>query len=141
MHWVSTNRLQKIKFGVIFRVQDAVMLLVSARHHAWPVVDSAENMRLLGLLTRPKLLECLEPQKLLPGAQEELSLATIAENNQVLDVWPYVSQDPSILLHRTSVLTARTVFRNLGLRHLCIVDERHAIVSLVTRKDLCEIVE
>merc|ERR1712110_1183685 len=78
---------------------------------------------------------------LLPKDTEKVDLQACAENTQELNILKYASQDPFILAHRTSVLTAHTVFRNLGLRHLCVVDEHHAIVSLITRKDLCEIVE
>jgi len=135
------KNLAFVSFDRTFTVADAVQKLVTNKHHAWPVVENSDNMRLLGLLTRKKLLECLEDSELLPKETDKIDLKACAANEQELNIWKYASQDPFILAHRTSVLTAHTVFRNLGLRHLCVVDEHHAIVSLITRKDLCEIVE
>lgn len=124
-----------------FTISEAVNKLVSSRHNAWPVVENQNNMRLLGILTRPKLLDCLEAAGVLPDEKGEIHLDSEANSGKELEIWAFASRDPFILLHKTSVLMAHTTFRTLGLRHLCIVDEQHAIVSLVTRTDLCEVVE
>lgn len=135
------HALQKVDLEKPFLLHHAADLLVSSRHNAWPVVESAENMRLVGLLTRRRLLDCLEDNKLLPSAHTELHIDEHADAEKELIIDDYVARDPFILLHRTSVLAAHRTFRMLGLRHLCIVNERHSIVSLVTRNDLCGVVE
>lgn len=124
-----------------FRVQDAVAKLTQSRHHAWPVVDSLENMRLLGLLSRYKLLDCLAENKLLQTDAQTAELYNIKDTTQELDIWRHVRLDPFVLLSRTSVLDGYRTFRMLGLRHLCVVNERHQIVALITRADFCEVVE
>jgi len=131
-----------IEFRKPFTVADAVGKLLTTKHHAWPVVEDRASMRLLGIMTRSKLLTALEDSNTLPKAADgHVELKPIAEKQTDLNIWNFVSKDPFILSNRTSIYDAHRTFRMLGLRHLCIVNEKHAIVSLVTRKDLCEVVE
>lgn len=136
----DTQHLSVVEFKT-FRVRDAVAKLTQSRHHAWPVVDSAKNMRLLGLLSRYKLINCLSEKGLLRHDDETLELENLKENTQELDIWKYVRLDPFVLLSRTSVLSGYRTFRMLGLRHLCVANEHHQIVAMVTRADFCEVVE
>jgi len=136
------EQMDLIEFRQPFTVADAVAKLLSTKHHAWPVVEDRSSMRLLGIMTRPKLLDALEQDgTLLKAADGHVELKSIAEKQSALSIWDHVSKDPFILSNKTNIYDAHRTFRMLGLRHLCIVNEKHAIVSLVTRKDLCEVVE
>lgn len=133
-----------ICFNRSFKIKDAVEKLTSSRHHAWPVVDNFENKRLLGLLNRTKLLDCLEQSYTLPDAgmsEHDMTTAEEEKMEEMLNIWPSVDRYPSIIMAQTPVRQAYRMFRVLGLRHLCVVDERHGLLSFITRTDLAEVVE
>lgn len=69
-----------------------------------------------------------------------MDLKALAQDQTELKLEPFLDK-PFILLNSTSIYDANRTFRMLGLRHMCVVDEQHSIVSFVTRKDLCEAVE
>lgn len=137
------DQLEVVPVQQPFRVVDALDKLISTRHHAWPVVENLDNMRLLGLLSRERLLDCFEARHPLPkanGALQNLCLDDL-DVDEELNILEYVDRYPFLMAHRTPVRQAYRTFRSLGLRHLSVVDERHSILALVTRTDLCEVVE
>ena len=49
---------------------------------------------------------------------------------------PYTNQSAVTIQEHFSLHRTYIIFRTLGLRHLTVVDENHAVVGVITRKDL-----
>jgi hypothetical protein len=58
--------------------------------------------------------------------------------NRVIDLRPYINTSPATIHESASVRKAYTMFRGIGLRHLCVIDHEHVCVGLITRHDLLE---
>ncbi len=86
-------------------VRDALELLTGSRHCAWPVIESHDSTRLLGLLARNHLLDCLEHNETLLGdiAGRDISAA---EEAAVLDTGPFVHRYPVVMLQNAPVSQA-----------------------------------
>jgi chloride channel 7 len=70
----------------------------------------------------------------LPLGEEELDM--------FLDLGPYVNPAPYIVQADTSLSKVYNMFRQLNLRHLCVVPHVNDVIGIITRKDLHpEIVE
>jgi len=137
------------------RASDAAKMLYasaeSVKYHAWPVLDSAKSGRLQGLLMRQTLVECMEHDgnkaschELLKLSQAEEGIAAVElpiPKEHMLEIEPFIDRRPFVMLHYASLLNGYRVFRSLGLRHLCVVDEKHRLCCIVTRTDFAEIVE
>jgi len=139
--------LEVVYMSSTFKVCDALRILSATQHNAWPVLDTPTNGRLLGLLTRSRLLECLEERDTIPhGAGHERTGNVVidaagASASSPLAVRRFVDDKPFVVLHQTSLRLAYRTFRAMGLRHLCVVDAQHKLVSFITRTDLAEIAE
>jgi len=138
--------MEVVYSSLTFRVRDALRILTSSQHNAWPVLEDPETGRLIGLLTRQGLLDCLEARRHITASPKSDSFVINASGSgaaggPTLDVKPFVDVNPFVVLKRTSLRTAYRIFRTLGLRHLCVVDAHHALVSFITRTDLVEVAE
>eukprot|EP00882_Tetradesmus_deserticola_P012709 GHRQ01013468.1.p2 GENE.GHRQ01013468.1~~GHRQ01013468.1.p2 ORF type:complete len:174 (+),score=38.03 GHRQ01013468.1:298-819(+) len=56
--------------------------------------------------------------------------------SQVVDLSPYVNSSALKVQDTMSLERAYILFRNMGLRHLVVVDEHNRVRGIVTRKDL-----
>lgn len=56
----------------------------------------------------------------------------------MLDLSPYLNRSAPRVPHTCSVSRAYDMFRSLGLRHICVVDECNRVVGIVTRKELLD---
>ena len=63
---------------------------------------------------------------------------TAEENESWLDVRMYMDPSPHCLHSKSSIQRAYRYFRTLGLRHLIVIDNRHRVTGMLTRKDLTE---
>jgi CBS domain-containing protein len=59
-----------------------------------------------------------------------------SELDMYLDLRPVMNSAPFIIQHWASAQRCFALFRTMGLRHLCVIDERHFVVGVITRKDL-----
>jgi CBS domain-containing protein len=59
-----------------------------------------------------------------------------SELDMYLDLRAVMNCAPFIIQQWASAQRCFALFRTMGLRHLCVIDERHAVVGLITRKDL-----
>jgi CBS domain-containing protein len=89
-------------------------------HHGFPVVDG--DGLLVGLVSRRSLELAAD------GAGTSLE--------PHVDLSAVMDRSPITVFPRTPVSRAYTLFRKLGMRHLCVVDGRGRAVGMVTRKDL-----
>lgn len=63
---------------------------------------------------------------------------SLAERAFWMDLRPYMDTGPPIVSATTSVHRTYTMFRTLGLRHLCVVNQRHQLAGIITRDNLLE---
>eukprot|EP00850_Spirogloea_muscicola_P007472 SM000038S14285 [mRNA] locus=s38:72646:80165:+ [translate_table: standard] len=67
----------------------------------------------------------------LPGSQQYTDI-----DDTALDLRPYMNHAPLAVRKECSAQRAYVIFRNLGLRHLPVVDSEGRVVGIITRKDL-----
>ena len=56
--------------------------------------------------------------------------------DRAIDLLPYVDQHPLIVHTDFPLVKVYTLFRSLGLRHLCVVDSENKVQGILTRKEL-----
>ena len=56
----------------------------------------------------------------------------------VVDLRPYMNRSAARVPDTYSVARVYDMFRTLGLRHLCVVDDCNRVVGMVTRKELLD---
>lgn len=132
------------------RVGTIVEVLRITNHHAFPVVDDDVEISgkpvLFGLVLRSHLLVLLKKKKFLenrhshaqenssvvssaefskPGSGKGLTIEdielTVAEEEMFLDMHEIANTSPYTVVETMSLAKAYTLFRQLGLRHLCVV--------------------
>jgi len=112
-----------------------IATLVQTHFSGFPLVNRPEH-RVRGLVLREKLLEALHDAGVL-DASSALSGETLPEpEGVVVDLLPYADQAPEVQHWNTPLAKAYRHFMVAGLRHLCVVDETHRLVGVVTRSDL-----
>lgn len=93
-----------------------------------------------------KMMEPVEPRQSRQAVEQQM----VAINNaadwevdlapgllaQVVDLTPYVNTSALKVQESMSLERAYIMFRNMGLRHLLVVDEHNRVKGIVTRKDL-----
>jgi chloride channel 7 len=134
-------------------VADIVHVLTSNNHNAFPVVKSEENRSFVGLIMRSYLLlvlkfsvlggqqmfTSLEIDNILNDKRIELDdLLDRLENHneEVVNLSQFVHRSSVVVYHDSSLSTAYTMFRSLGLRQLTIINHRNEPVGMITRIDL-----
>ena len=60
------------------------------------------------------------------------------EKEQWLDVRPYMDASYYVIKQSASVMRAHRHFRNMGMRHLVVIDGENKVVGIITRKDLLD---
>jgi chloride channel 7 len=156
-----------IWFSKVERVGTIVEVLRDTKHHAFPVVDDdieySGKPVLLGLVLRSHLLVLLKKKHFLemkaahspeqgslvtsaefakPGSGKGLTIQEIeltpAEEEMFLDIHEVSNTSPYTVVETMSLAKAYTLFRQLGLRHLCVVprtSEGQPIIGILTRHD------
>lgn len=104
--------------------------LVQTQFSGFPLVSTPEN-QVIGLILREKLLIAL---------QEHSEDQQLEQNpGQAIDLMPYADETPEVKHWNTPLAKAHRHFTAAGLRHLCVVDETHRLVGILTRSDLAQI--
>eukprot|EP00927_Polykrikos_kofoidii_P035917 TRINITY_DN30403_c0_g1_i1.p1 TRINITY_DN30403_c0_g1~~TRINITY_DN30403_c0_g1_i1.p1 ORF type:complete len:1154 (+),score=143.52 TRINITY_DN30403_c0_g1_i1:151-3612(+) len=99
--------------------------LLQTQFSGFPLVSTPEN-QVVGLLLREKLVEALQA-------------AGASENDSPMNLLPYADQTPEVKHWNTPLARAHRHFTAAGLRHLCVVDESHRLVGILTRSDLAHL--
>ena len=68
-------------------------------------------------------------ERLPEGRQQQVLLSRI-------DISPYMNPDPLTVQPGCSMARVYSLFRGVGLRHLCVVNDRLEPLGMITRKDL-----
>lgn len=157
-----------IWFSKVERVGTIVEVLRSTNHNAFPIVDDDVEQSgqpvLFGLVLRSHLLVLLKKKQFSdnrysqaqkeqsslvtsaefakPGSGKGLTIDdiefTVAEEEMFLDIHEVANTSPYTVVETMSLAKTYTLFRQLGLRHLCVVprtSEGQPIIGLLTRHD------
>jgi len=147
------------------RVSDLLRSLEETTSNGFPVVEVGPHGRvLLGVVLRQHVLYSVADGRSLqdaPGADpaaidraqslvfsdlckptstaglglHDLTV-TAEEGARWLDLAPLVNPCPYVVQSDTSLTKVYSLFRTLGLRHLCVVPPQNQVVGILTRKDL-----
>jgi chloride channel 7 len=71
-----------------------------------------------------------------PSIDKVLAEIEDFERNYTIDLRPYMNPSPYSVPHTASLARIFRLFRALGMRHLVVVNDRHGVAGIVTRKDL-----
>eukprot|EP00249_Psilotum_nudum_P021324 c28067_g1_i1 orf=414-1721(-) len=149
------------------RVGTIVDVLKMTNHNAFPVIDDGESVSksptFFGLILRSHLLVILKHREFLssktivsvdhaqrftsvdfakPGSGKGSKTVDIEfteqEREMFVDLHPFTNTSPYTVVDTMSLAKAFTLFRQLGLRHLCVVPKTSGtkpIVGILTRHD------
>ncbi|KAL2634106.1 hypothetical protein R1flu_005585 [Riccia fluitans] len=155
-----------ITFKTVEKVGTVVDVLKTTRHNAFPVLEE-NGAYLCGLVLRSHIMVLLEKREFLPRLDDSydaegirLSSADFAKpgsgknlksigdlhfsaevQEMFLDLRFVTNTSPYTVVETMSLAKAFTLFRQLGLRHLCVIprkprpNEGSPIVGLLTRHD------
>eukprot|EP00850_Spirogloea_muscicola_P011972 SM000076S21793 [mRNA] locus=s76:235730:243321:- [translate_table: standard] len=153
-------------FSRLEQVGHLLSVLRSTQHNGFPVVEDLGEGKtaLIGLILRSHLVMLLKsradfqqtdmvgdtrgripfryditdfakPASTKGLAVEDVQLSE-AELAMWLDLKPFLNPTPYIVDEDVSVTKAYMLFRQLGLRHLCVVPKPLGVLGVITRKDL-----
>ena len=69
------------------------------------------------------------------ASSDKLETAELEHDETLIDLTKIMSHPPHVVHETMSVSKAYSMFRQLGLRHLCVVDGNFYLVGILTRKD------
>lgn len=155
-----------ITFSGIEKVENILYALKGTRHNGFPVIDEppfTESPELCGLVLRSHLLVLLKAKYFTkervrsgrdilkkfssfefakPGTGKGLKLEDITitaeEMGMYVDLHPITNTSPYTVVETMSLAKAQILFRQLALRHMCVVPKsqgRPTIVGILTRHD------
>eukprot|EP01018_Ginkgo_biloba_P013954 Gb_06773 [translate_table: standard] len=155
-----------VTFSGVEKVGNIVQVLKNTKHNGFPVVDNpplSEAPILCGLVLRAHLLVLLKSKEFLPSPTfssvdpsqrfssvdfakpgsgkghklEEIQISA-EEMGMYIDLHPFTNTSPYTVVETMSLAKALVLFRQIGLRHLCVVpksSDRSPIVGILTRHD------
>ncbi|KAH9621381.1 hypothetical protein KSS87_007195 [Heliosperma pusillum] len=158
-----------ITFSGVEKVETIFHVLKSTGHNGFPVIDEppfSEAPELCGVVLRSHLLVLLKAKyfsstRVLsgrdilkkfspfdfakPGTGKGLQLEDIditeEEMEMYIDLHPITNASPYTVVESMSLAKAQVLFRQLGLRHMCVVPKsqgRSPIVGILTRHDFMD---
>lgn len=159
-----------VTLNAVESVGNIVDVLQRTNHHAFPVIDTDAVTKapiLYGLILRSHLLVLLRGKQFLssmvtengfdsaktfkpidfakPGSGKRVTVSDVKLNENELemfvDLHPFTNTSPYTVVDTMSLAKAYTLFRGLGLRHLCVVPKIQngfPIIGILTRHDFME---
>jgi CBS domain-containing protein len=61
---------------------------------------------------------------------------TLNLSNRAVNLLKFADRSPVTTVPHAKVARAFDMFRKLGMRHMCVIDDEHRLVGILTRKDL-----
>jgi len=163
---VDVARGPLVTFSGIEKVGNIMQVLNRCKHNGFPVIDEppfSEAPILYGLVLRSHLLVLLKRKLFLssrnfasadfieqfssvdfakPGSGKGIDIKEIEisadEEEMFIDLHPFANTSPYTVVETMSLAKAQVLFRQVGLRHLCVVPKssgRPPIVGILTRHD------
>ncbi|EER17626.1 Chloride channel protein CLC-b, putative [Perkinsus marinus ATCC 50983] len=116
-------------FGEVETLGRIQEVLSTCTHNAFTIEDSSH--RLLGIVMRANIVDLVKAHGGAVSASSRLNLLNMT------------NRTPTIVSELTPLAQAYTIFRNLALRHMIVVDKDDAnhVVGIVTRKDIVDSME
>ncbi|KAL1564874.1 chloride channel protein CLC-c [Salvia divinorum] len=155
-----------ITFSGVEKVGNIMHALETTGHNGFPVIDEppfTDAPELCGLVLRSHLLVLLDRKKFTknravcggqvlrtydafdfakPGLGKGLKVIDIdltpEEMEMYVDLHPITNSSPYMVVETMSLAKAAVLFRQLALRHLCVIPKtpgRHPVVGILTRHD------
>lgn len=155
-----------VTFSGVEKVGNIYHALKTTNHNGFPVIDEpplSESSELCGLVLRSHLLVLLKGKKFTEqrflvgsdilrrfqahdfakaGSGKGIKLEDVELNEEEMEMYvdlhPITNTSPYTVVETMSLAKAAVLFRELGLRHLCVVPKitgRHPIVGILTRHD------
>lgn len=136
-------------------VRNIINVLSNTTYNGFPILNNHKEKVFKGLILRSQLAVLLKYIKegSLPTTYNHASYMaelnwripqindiyfTEDELDSEIDLTPWYSVTTFTVTDVFPVAEAFSLFRNMGLRHLPVVNERNRIKGMITRKDLCE---
>eukprot|EP00750_Incisomonas_marina_P030790 INCI7655.6.p1 GENE.INCI7655.6~~INCI7655.6.p1 ORF type:complete len:530 (+),score=66.38 INCI7655.6:1-1590(+) len=142
------------------RVSEIYNLLLETEHNGFPLV-SRKDGKLKGIILRKHLCVLLHLGVFAPNkmtchldqpnvdyeAMEEFyprfpAAKDLELSAEQMDCWvdlsPYLCSEPYVIQQSATLQRTFRLFRTLGLRHLCVVDDNFSVVGIITRHELTE---
>lgn len=133
------------------KVRTIVDMLKNTRHNAFPVLDK-DGTVFYGLVLRSHIMVLLEKQEFLPsefsppanthfnsadfakpGSGRRVKIEDLEISSEELDMYLdlrlVTNTSPYTVLETMSLAKAFTLFRQLGLRHLCVMSRSQQVLS------------
>eukprot|EP00897_Mesotaenium_endlicherianum_P000758 jgi/Mesen1/10683/ME000009S10476 len=126
-----------VHFERVERVQHVVDTLRAHRHNGYPVMDtlpSGETAFIGLILRRYVTTDFTKPVSSKGMTLDDIEL-TSEELQMHLDLKPFLNPSPYVVSEDTSLRKVYMLFRQLGLRHLCVVPRSSHVTGILTRKD------
>ncbi|KAF4688842.1 hypothetical protein FOZ60_002360 [Perkinsus olseni] len=116
-------------FGEVETLGRIQEVLSSCTHNAFTIED--ENHKLIGLVLRSEIVDWVKSKGGLVPASCRLNLLDLC------------NRTPTIVSELTPLEKGYTIFRNLALRHMLVVekDDANHVVGMITRKDIIAAME
>lgn len=86
---------------------------------------------------RERLMDILSPTPFKPQDVDELHFSEV-EMSQLVDLRPFMQRHPWLIPNTAPLSRAYRLFRNMGLQHMYVIQERPQVMGIVSRKDLSE---
>ena len=146
------------------KVQDILDLLYSCGHNAFPVVDSEAVLqqdgtfsygRLRGIINRHEIITMIKNRNFLEinrfGLAESYALLRKGyprfnkledlevdeeDLNMTIDFSNAINSAPYTAISTMSMPAVYNLFRNMGMRHLIVVNLDNEVIGVITRKDI-----
>lgn len=103
--------------------------LMKTSFSGFPLVGCSGANEVVGLILRDRLLQALKERQQGPEGEQH-------PRGQLINLMPYADKTPEVKHWNTPLVRTFRHFSAAGLRHLCLVDEAHVLVGILTRSDL-----
>eukprot|EP01137_Pigoraptor_chileana_P022070 Opistho-2@86546 len=116
-------QLNPVVLSISETVASIKSVLASNTHNGFPVVEfGSGKRRLAGLLLREQITNYFA--------------SNYQPDETIVNLGSIMHLSPQMVTIQFTASQAYTLFRNLGLRHLCVINRDFDVVGIITRKDL-----
>jgi len=112
--------------------------LTQTKFSGFPLVSTPEH-QVLGIVLRSRLLEALQESGDLYGSESSPGDSARKSSERLINLLAYADRTPEVKHWNTPLAKAHRHFIAAGMRHLCLVDETHRLVGILTRSDLANV--
>ena len=110
----------------------------TTQQNAFPVVNDRGDMVFVGVICQEQLLDAIDAARQTLAGEDACRDGREIDIDQdvLLDLRSYMNLSPFFVLESAPLRQAYRLFRFLGLRQLCVVNQAHQAVGILTRTNL-----